>query len=138
MKNVIIEYDDVIEKFSVIGDVTSLRQKIEDERNEYEEDYFVSPYGDDTISETEFNDNLDVTLLKLEEAIKPKFLETAIKEFPKKKNGTFKKNQVMNIHICNNSVYLEDSYGWGTDVLRFKAIDDTVLEMQYTNTVLKY
>lgn len=138
MKKILITHEHELERFSIIGDVDYVRSAIEGDRCDFEEGCYSRPFEDDSITEEQYNENIDRTLVELNNALDPEYLKSVIEEFPKKKNGTFKKNQTTEIYMCDNSQYWEDSYGYNVNVLRFKCIDDNTLELQYFNTVKGY
>ena len=137
------EYE--LTKFKIIYDIDKLVGEFAnckyDSEEDYEDDGKSIPIGaDDGQYNTmeEYNQNVDDFVAKIKNFDNEESLLNAISAFPKKKNGTFKKNQVLSIARLNNSYYSEDEYGWPCDELRLKPIDDTTLELRVDRVVIHW
>ena len=129
--------------FKVVYDIDALCSSVEDNKcdtDEKYENYGMSiPIGADEKeynTREEHNQNIDNFINAIKDCDNEEALLNAISAFPKKKNGTFKKGQVMSVARLNNSYYSYEEYGWPCDELRFKAIDDTTLELRVDRVVI--
>lgn len=135
------EYE--LEKFKVVYDEDALRREIQHNymtEEDYEEEGNFIRVGtdDERLTYEEYNQEVKDFEAALDNNITDIMLRNAISSFPKKKNGTFKKNNVMVIKRLDASYYSDDEYGWPVDELRLKAIDDNTLRMSIARTVIHY
>lgn len=132
-------------KFKVKYDVESLIDDVSENKCKDQEEYecygMSVPIGADEKEYNtleEYNQNIDNFIKIIKDQDDEEALLNAISAFPKKKNGTFKKNQCLSIARLNNSYYSCEEYGWPCEELRFKAIDNTTLELQVKRVVIGY
>lgn len=134
------EYE--LEKFKVIYDEDALRKEVKShqiDEEEFEGDCgFVRIGTEDKMSYQEYIQEANDFEAAFDHNITDIMLKNAISSFPKKKNGTFKKNSVMAIKRLDASYYSNDEYGWPVQELRFKAVDDNTLRMSIARTVIHY
>ena len=115
----------------------SLKKNILDGREDYQEDFYIfnKDYSSSYLTEEEYNTNIDNTIKALNVFTKEIKIKEAIEKFPKKKDGTFKKNQTLILYENKNTYTSDEEYGYRYPALRFKAVDHKVIEMQYISLV---
>lgn len=123
----------VYDKERLVAEINMMRCK----RESFDEECYTT-IGGETLTFEDYNNNLDIMIDAVNSNITDEFLLKSIEHFPKKKDGTFKKRSVLSIQRCNNSYYSEDEYGYPTDELRLKAIDDTTLELEIKRVVINW
>lgn len=132
----IISHEIGLEEFKATIDYIEIKEQIEKERKYFDEDIYTKIGEDDVyLTEEEYNSNIDKMLDALSYFSNPSKVKEAIRNFPKKKNGTFKINQTLILAKSNNSIYEDDLFGYTYNVLRYKAINDREIVMQYFSLI---
>lgn len=116
-----------------------IEKNILDLKNEYEEGYFVN-YGeslewdDKPLTEEEYINNINTFLDDFRKSISN--LNEIIDNFPKKKNGTFNRRNVVELASCNNCEYICEWHNtWIYRVVKVIAVDDTTLRIEFYKKV---
>lgn len=129
--------------FKVVYDIDALCSSVEDNKCDTDEEYenygMSIPIGadeDEYNTREEHNQHVDDFIKAIKDQDSEEALLNAVSAFPKKKNGTFKKNQCLSVARLNNSYYSYEEFGWPCEELRYKAIDDTTLELQVKRVVI--
>ena len=132
--------EDTNHTFTIIYDKERLIKMINNDRCTLEDfdDGYTTIGGENLLSYDDYNRNLDAMIDAVNNNTQDEFLLKALESFPKKKDGTLKKRQILSVQRCNNSYYSEEEYGYPTEELRFKAIDDTTLELDIKRVVIGY
>lgn len=123
-------------EFIVICDKDEILKQIENERAEFEENYYQSNYTigseDGYLTKEEYNKNLDDMTSLLESITTEKKMTEFIEKATKKKNGTFYKNRVAFREGCDNTIFITEWHNtWIYNALSVSAINDTTLEIAY-------
>lgn len=119
-------------EFEVVADVDSLIAKAKSLET-FEPDTFCEFEGDpeETLTEKEFNENVDFFINQIKEACKEDYIVEIVNSMPKKKNGTFYKGRKHIVEYYNNTIFFTEWHNtWATYELRFSAVSDLVLELQ--------
>lgn len=136
----LISIEDNGQVFYIDVDFQEMKKKASERRLEYEESYHTTCHSDEQVTLEDWTsdcDSLDEDILELESNLES--LKEAVRVIGKKKNGWFRIGAV-NLHTTYGSLaeYWEDSYGWNTTVIKFKAISDNTCTLKVTNEVIKY
>ncbi len=112
-------------------DIDGITKSILALKNEFEEDvynrYGESPEWDnDTFTKEEYEANVDEFLNDFNKSVEN--LSSIIDNFPKKKNGTFNRKNIMILAECKNCVAIHEWHNiWIYYVVKVTAIDDHTL-----------
>lgn len=124
-----------INKLNLNIDISDIEHKILNLKTEYE-DFLYVPYGkslefgDKALNEEEYNENIETFLNEFREAAKNP--NKIIDDFPKKKNGTFNRKNVVYLAECKNCVAIHEWHNtWIYYAVKVKARNDTILDVTF-------
>lgn len=107
--------------------------------NDFEPDlysnYGESPeFGDKCLTKEEYISNVEKFLTDFRQSISN--LQDIIDNFPKKKNGTFNRRNVVELATCNNCQYICEWHNtWIYYVIKVNASDDHTLNVSFYKKV---
>jgi len=126
--------------FTIDFPVEEILQKIE-ENKEYWKEYYDEKVesNHEAVTPEEVQINID----KLIEAIHlystdEDRINQLFRILPLKKNKKLSKQSKPTLHIMQCGTFLEDSYGWRTQNLRMKAIDELNAKVYLDSTIVHY
>lgn len=125
-------------EFSISVFEDDIIAKIEELKSEYEENEFVT-YGTSPefldnnfkyITAEEYTANVDKFLSAFKSYLNEDFLKSMIEQFPKKKNGSFNRKNVVELTSCNNCIVIHEWHNtWIYYVIKVSAFRDYALSM---------
>lgn len=116
-----------------------IENEIKDLLNEFEPDrynrYGESPeFGDKCLTEEEYKANVESFLEDFRKATDN--LQRIIDNFPKKKNGTFNRRNVVELASCDNCQYICEWHNtWIYYTVKVNAFDDYTLKVSFYEKV---
>lgn len=121
-----------INKDSIENEIRGLLYKFEPDRYSR---YGESPeFGDKCLTEEEYRSNVQSFLEDFRKATSD--LQSIIDNFPKKKNGTFNRRNVVELASCNNCQYICEWHNtWIYYVVKVNAFDDHALTVSFYEKV---
>lgn len=133
-----LEYKKVIDKhdFIIKVDKECLVNKVNELRDDFEENCFNRFYEsidgqDKYLTKDEYMQNIDNTLVKIDEYSETEFLNNVITNAMKKKDGTLHKRKRYEDYIVDNMRFFTDWHNsWAGYTLVFKVISDFAIELQ--------
>lgn len=120
-------------------DKEDIENKILELKDEWEETHYVhygesEIFGDPYITKEEYDENIDQFLAEFRKAISDP--DILIKDFPKKKNGTFNRRNMKVLSRCRNCVAIHEWHNtWIYKTIKLKAWDDTTLVVSFVEEV---
>lgn len=126
-------------EFGISASEESILSSIRYLKDEYEQDEFVrygtSPeFGDEDftyIGETEYNNNVDKFEEEAAKYLTEEAMQEIIKNWPRKKNGTFNRRKVKELVDCANCLVIHEWHNtWIYYLVKVVAIDDYHLKLE--------
>lgn len=120
-------------ELKLIIDAEGIEKQILSLKDKFEKERYVTygnsqEFGDKTLTVDEYNNNVDVFLNDFRESIIN--IDSIVESFPKKKNGTFNRRNVIELASCNNCVAIHEWHNtWIYQVVKVYALDDTTLKV---------
>ena len=126
--------------FTIDFPVEEILQKIEENKEYWKEYYDELVEGN---HEAKSPEDVQKDIDKLIEAVHIYSTEEGrinqlFRLLPLKKNKKLSKSSKPTLHIMTCGVYLEDHYGWSTQILRMKAIDELNAKIYLDSTIVHY
>lgn len=101
----------------------------------FEPDMYVA-YGDSQehddpcLTKEQFEQNANDFYAKVNDCLNEEVLSNIIKNWPRKKNGTFNRRNMQELAECNNCIYICEWHNtWIYQVLKVNALDDNTLQV---------
>lgn len=133
----IVKITESKKEFSIEVNVDNILKEIENLKLEFETDSFVN-YGEipeyddiDCLSKDKYLENIENFKKTFLEKMNEDFLIEIMKNWNRKKNGTFHRRNVKELVSCNNCIFITEWHNtWIYHVIKVVAVDDYNLKIE--------